>query len=125
MIIYKATQFSRSKKPTTPDEIKRSKKRNEIIVFITFFYVAVELPPNIMIGYFFKPIMALGPIGAVINALFNKIQFSYPAFNIFILYFSNKLFAKEVKLLFQNLNSNLKSGQTKTTQASSSQRNIN
>lgn len=102
IIIYKATRFSRSKKPTTLEEIRRVKKRNEMIktiVFITFLYIIVELPFCIFNGYFYLTVIVYD-YGPTLNALFNTIEFTYPAFNIFILYFSNKLFAKELKHLF-------------------------
>lgn len=102
MIIYKATQFSRLNKPTTADEIKRVRKRTEMIkmiIFITFLYIIVELPCFVFNGYFYSVIIVFD-IGPSINALFNNIEFSYPAFNLFILYTSNKLFANKFKQFF-------------------------
>lgn len=101
MIIYKATRMSRAKKPTTLDEIKRAKKRNEMvktIVFITFLYIAVELPCDVFTGFLYPRVRHI-EFGDTINAFVNNIQFTYPTFNIFTLYFSNKLFATELKLI--------------------------
>jgi hypothetical protein len=104
LIIYKATQFSSgSKKPSTLDEIKRAKRRNEMIktiVVLTLSYVIVELPCFIFNGYFYSTVIVLD-VGTMINALFNNIEFSFPALNFFILYASNKMFAKELKKLLK------------------------
>lgn len=99
MIIYKATRFSRSKKSTAVAEIRRARKRTEMIktiICITFSYTIIELPCFVFNGYFYLTVIVLD-IGELINVMFNNIQFSYPAFNIFILFASNKLFAKELK----------------------------
>lgn len=109
-----ATRFSRLRKATSPDEVKRSKRRTEMIktiMIITFLYIAIELPCNIYSGYFFYVSYSVD-IGSFLNPLINNIQFSYPAFNIFILYFSNKMFAKEIKVLFGLDKPNRYSGNT-------------
>lgn len=38
--------------------------------------------------------------------LINAIQFTYPAFNFFILFFTNKLFEQKVKSLFSGIRIN-------------------
>jgi hypothetical protein len=109
MIIYKATQLSRSKKPTSPDEIKRAKKKHEMIktiIFITLSYILLELPCFIFNGYFYSSIVG-SDIGGIINSMSNNIEFSYPTFNIFILYASNKLFSKEINKLFGSIKNRL------------------
>lgn len=100
-IIYKATRYSRRKMAKNLSEIKREKKRNEMIktiIILTFMYVAIQLPCAIFNGYFYAYVIKLD-VGTTIVALFNIVQFTYPAFNIFILFFSNKIFAREVKKL--------------------------
>lgn len=103
MIMYKATRFSRSNSSLSAIDAKIAKRRNEMVktvIIITFLYIAVQLPSNIVTGYFYDTIKTL-EVGGVINALCNNIQFSYPAFNVGILFISNKLFAKEVKRIFK------------------------
>lgn len=58
----------------------------------------ISLPGAIISGYFFGAIYNLEHGKMAIN-LINAIEFSYPAFSFFVLYFTNKLFSKEVNLL--------------------------
>lgn len=110
MIIFKVIRSSRftisSNKSRSPDEIKRARKKREMIkmiIIITVSYVIVELPCFIFNGYFYSTVMDNMDVADAFDAMFNNIQFSYSAFNIFILYASNKLFAKELKRLFRVL----------------------
>ena len=58
----------------------------------------MSLPGAILTGFFYDQVIVL-EFGQVIVNLINGIQFSYPAFNFVILFFSNKLFAQEVRSL--------------------------
>lgn len=105
-IIYKATQFERHQQPTTETRsAKRKTQMTRMIVFITFLYIITSLPNTIITGYFYNPVVRLD-VGQLIINLINGIHFSYPAFNFFILFFSNKLFAEEVKFMFCRGNRN-------------------
>lgn len=120
IIIYKATQFSRAQKAEashTSSKNKRKTQMTRMIVFITFLYLVMSLPGVIVTGYFFNAIYALDAGPMLIN-LINAFQFSYPAFNFFILFFSNKLFAEEVKTLIFRLRNNAISVATKTNRSS-------
>lgn len=73
------------------------------VVFITFLFFLSSIMSMIVNGYFIPSLVKLN-YGLMIFNLTDSIQFSYPAFNFFILFFSNKVFAKEVKrtLFFQD-----------------------
>jgi len=108
LIIYQANKFTRAQQAvaasTTLFDIGRQKRKTQMtrtILFITFFYVITSLPGIVQAGYFYNPLIAL-EAGQMITSLINSIQFSYPAFNFFLLFFSNKLFANEIKALFHN-----------------------
>lgn len=112
-IIYEATRYSRARRNTsnvvaplqsteTASSMRKKAEMTRTILFITFLYILLSLPSAIVAGYFYNDIIVLN-IGPMIITLVDNIQFSYPAFNFVILYFSNKLFAKEVKLLFSRV----------------------
>ena len=99
-IIYKATQFERHQQPTTETRsAKRKTQMTRMIIFITFLYIVTSLPSTIITGYLYDNVSSLD-VGQMIINLIDGIQFSYPAFNLFILFFSNKLFAEELKRTF-------------------------
>jgi hypothetical protein len=108
-IIYEATRFARAHRNTSNNMIeqsaeitasaRRKAEMTKTILFITFLYIILTLPSVIMSGYYYNDLILL-EIGQMIVTLLNNIQFSFPALNFVILYFSNKLFAKEVKILF-------------------------
>lgn len=81
---------------------------------MTSLFILTSLPSTIVTGYFYTNIV-YQETGQMIVNLVNGIQYSYPAFHFFILYFTNKLFAKEVKHLWL--------GSTKKTNSSTN--NIN
>lgn len=116
MIIYKATQFSRAQKADAAlnsSKNRRKAQMTRMILFITFLYITLSFPGVIVTGYFFGIIYS-HEAGSMIINLLNAIQFSYPALNFFILLFSNKLFAEEVKRLFLRLGNNSVSVTTRT-----------
>lgn len=111
-IIYKATTFQRVKhSPTTSHErsstrsSRRKARMTRTILFITFLYIFATLPSTVITGYYYNYIMKF-EIGQMIINMVNGIQFSYPAFHFFILCFSSKRFAREVKLTCFNLSKN-------------------
>ena len=69
-----------------------------MILLITSLFIAMSLPGAILTGFFYDQVIML-EFGQVIVNLINGIQFSYPAFNFVILFFSNKLFGQEVRAL--------------------------
>ena len=106
LIIYKANRFTKAQKASAASStlisIRRAKRKAQMtktIIFITFLYIATSLPGILQTGYFYTSIIVLDA-GSVIVSLINAVQFSYPALNFFILFFSNKLFADEVKAFF-------------------------
>lgn len=107
LIILKATQFTRARRATNPslNGITRRTQMTRMILFITFLYIMLTLPGAIISGYFFGAIYQLEYGKMAIN-LINDIQFTYPAFNFFILFFTNKLFAQEVKSLYSGIRIN-------------------
>ena len=115
-IIYKATKYERLHKnvvqsqsqPTVVNETRSARKKAEMtrsILIITFLYIIVTLPGTILTGFFFISMMSLD-IGLMLLNIIDIIHFSYPAFNFFILYFSNKLFCQEVKIFFGRMKRN-------------------
>ena len=90
MIIWKATRFERV---------------STTILIITFLFVLTSLPSNVAIGYFYDELVDISE-GQLIHNIVVGIQMSYPAFNLFILYFSNKLFAQDVKSIIFRAHSN-------------------
>ena len=66
------------------------------ILIITFLFALTSLPSNVAIGYFYDELVDISE-GQLIHNIVVGIQMTYPAFNLFILYFSNKLFAQNVK----------------------------
>lgn len=110
VIIYKANLFARSQRdnvthPMASNAItdapgsRRKAQMTKTILTITFIYIILELPCSIITGYFYFDIISLDG-GYLYQALVNNIQFSFSAFNFFILYFSNKLFKKAVDEVF-------------------------
>lgn len=105
LIIYKATQFQRAQRVSAAStsaaaaaSIRRKAEMTRTVFTITVFYILSSIPNTIAAGYYLS-ILQL-PTGQMIANLSNGFQATYQAFNFFILYFSNKLFAKEVKSLF-------------------------
>ena len=106
LIIYKATRFSESNTNSnthtnSASETQRNKRKTQMtrmILLITSLFIAMSLPGAILTGFFYDQVIML-EFGQVIVNLINGIQFSYPAFNFVILFFSNKLFAQELRSL--------------------------
>ena len=87
---------------------KRKVQINQMILFMTFLYMVVSIPSIVVIGFLFGHIIALDA-GSLILNIINAIQFSYPALNYFILFFSNRKFSHEArKILFGSRNNNVK-----------------
>lgn len=113
LIIYKATQYSRSHKSygngntSTASHMRSNRKKTQMtkmILFVTFFYIALTLPEEIYSGYFFDSVSELS-FGQMITNIIDAVQFAYPSFHIFILFFSNKQFAQEVKEMILRIKS--------------------
>jgi Na+/H+ antiporter NhaC len=108
-IIYEATRYARAQQnesnlvvpsPRTKDTGAAKKaEMTRTIILITFLYILLTLPGAIIAGYFYNTLI-VSDIGSIFIILSSNIQFIYQAFNFFILYFTNKLFAKEVRRLF-------------------------
>lgn len=106
MIIWKATRFQRSQfisglsKSTTSESnktgVKRKREMTRTILVISFVFVVISLPANVIVGYYLGFMMSEQEGQLVFNFVVG-LQMSYPAFNFFILFFSNKLFSQEVK----------------------------
>lgn len=125
LIIYKATRFERVRVEAA--ELRAAKRKAEMtrtILFMTFLYILVTLPSTIVTGYYFLTIL-LSDSGPLIITLIDALQFSYPALNFFILFFSNKLFAEEVKIFLGGIRERnfARTTQTKTNQSSLQQTN--
>lgn len=99
LIIWKATQFSRSQRGSNMSlNTKRKVQMTRMILFITFLYIGVSVPSMIVTGWLYGHIVSL-KAGVLITNLLNCFVFSYPALNFFILYLTNKLFAVETRSL--------------------------
>ena len=105
MIIWKATRFQRSQfisrlSKSTSDSnktgVKRKREMTRTILVISFVFVFISLPANVIVGYYLGFMMSEQE-GQLVFNLVVGLQMSYPAFNFFILFFSNKLFSQEVK----------------------------
>jgi hypothetical protein len=107
LIILKATQFTRARRATNPslNGVARRTQMTRMILLITFLFILLTLPSAIISGYFFGAIYQLEYGKMAIN-LINAIQFTYPVFNFFIMFFTNKLFEQEVKSLFSGIRIN-------------------
>jgi hypothetical protein len=101
MIIWKATRFERVSTTQTAETnlavIRRKREMTKTILIIKFLFALASLPSNVAIGYFNDELISLGLVGQLLYNILIGIQMTYPAFNLFILYFSNKLFAQAVK----------------------------
>lgn len=111
-IIFKATQYKRTQTKIKPalslSETRSTRKKAKMtrsILIITFLYIFVTLPGTLVTGFFFNEMMSL-EIGLLLLDLIDLLHFIYPAFNFFILFFSNKLFCQEVKFFFVKGNRN-------------------
>lgn len=105
LLIYKSTRFNGTIAHQTACKQKSIKRKTEMtrtILLVTFIYAALVLPTSIVDEYFYSDIIDLD-IGQMIICLICVIQFSYSSLNFFLLFFSNKLFAFEVKQLFSFL----------------------
>lgn len=105
LIIYKATSYERGQKSveshsktTETRKNKRKAQMTRAILILTFIFIMATLPSTIITGYLYDEVIHL-EIGQIIINLIDGIQFSYPAFNFFILFFSNKLFEEQVRNL--------------------------
>ena len=119
LIILKATQYQRAQKAKGIANSKSDRKKSQMtksILFLTFFYIALVLPDLLYIGYFCY-IIDFNYAKMMAN-LTNFIQFFFSSFSIFILYFSNKQFAKEVKMTIFRMKSNEVSSMTGTKRQS-------
>jgi hypothetical protein len=111
MIIYKATRFSRTQYLSSNNKCPnqegynnnkttinaRKAQMTRTILTITFLYICLTLPPAIITGFFYPNVIALDLIGPMLINLIDNITFSFPAFNFFILLYSNRLFANEFR----------------------------
>ena len=77
----------------------------KMILFLTFLYILVSLPQEIYSAYFYDEVNEMN-YGLMVTNIIDTLQFTYPAFHIFILYFSNKQFAIEVKDILLRAKSN-------------------
>ena len=93
LIIWKATRFERVQNTS---QMRRKREMTKTILLITFLFVIITLPANVVVGFFYTDLLIIYE-GQMIFDLVVGIQMSYPAFNFFILFFSNKLFSQEVK----------------------------
>lgn len=96
LIIYKSTRFSNKVTSLSGNSAKRKAEMTRTILLMAFIYIALVLPTTICSNYFYNNIVALDA-GTIILGILTFIQFSYPAFNFFILFYNNKLFAQEAK----------------------------
>ena len=109
MIIWKATRFERVSTTQTADTnlavIRRKREMTKTILIITFLFALTSLPSSVAIGYFNDQLSVFNEGQLLYNILIG-IQMTYPAFNLFILYFSNKLFVQNVKSIIFRGHSN-------------------
>lgn len=114
-IIFKATQFQRSQRVAavssslmaagSTSSSKRKAEMTRTVYTITFFYIITTLPSSLVAGYYYGEIIML-PIGQMVVNIVNAVQSIYQSCNFFVLYFTNKLFAKELKILLSGMRLN-------------------
>ena len=101
LIIYKATKFERiqkeSKNVSSEAASRKKAHMTRTILFLTFLFIATSLPGTIITGYFYWDVTKSN-LGRLIINLVDGVQFSFPAFNFFILFFTNKQFAQQVNV---------------------------
>lgn len=104
-----ANQFSRTQRASAAQstlasirQAKRKAQMTKTILLITFIYIIATLPGILQTGYFYT-IVIVYDWGPMFVSLINAIHFTYPAFNFFTLYFTNKLFADEIRKRLVNL----------------------
>lgn len=101
LIVYEATKYERSQRTLQSINKKKTKMIRTILILTTMFIVT-SLPSTIVAGYFYFYIIQLDFWMIIINFI-DGVQFSFPAFNFFILFLSNKLFAKSSRKFFKIL----------------------
>lgn len=120
LIIYKATHFDRTHSEAVASsnrngiinknrDIKRQ-KRNKLqmtrtILCITILFIVLTTPGVFINGVFYNQLRSLNFVQMLVN-IATGFSFSYQAFNFFILYFSNKMFAAQVKVCLFGTNEN-------------------
>lgn len=82
---------------------QRKVQLTRMILLLTFLYVIISLPDFILYGYYYSSLYKLYYGQMIVNIL-NAVHFSYPAFQIFILYYSNNRFAREFKKIVKTVN---------------------
>ena len=117
LIILKATHYERSQKANgnvNAANVHSDRKKAQMtrtILFLTFFFIALALPDQLYFGYLYS-IIDQNIYGTMMGNLMDFVQFFFSSFHIFILYFSNKQFAKEVKEIIFRFKSNRVSSTT-------------
>ena len=112
LIIYKATSYNRAQNvrlaaaagssvANTDTGAKRKQEMTRTILITTFSLVIFTMPSALLTAFFYKTVIAL-EAGQMLVNLIDDIHFTFPAFNFFILYWTNKLFAKEIKTIIQS-----------------------
>lgn len=128
VIIYKATRFDRVQRlnaesitisrPTSASTKRRKMEMTRSILLITFLYIALVFPSTVIQTYFYTPILGLAYGRIIINLLY-FFQFSYSGFNFIILFFTNKLFAQQVKVIIFRQDKDKKTVSTRNNQNTS------
>ena len=119
LIILKATHYERSQKAsgnvnaTNMHSDRKKAQMTRTILFLTFFFIALALPDQLYFGYLYS-IIDQNLYGTMMGNLMDFIQFFFSSFHIFILYFSNKQFAKELNATIFRVKSNQVSSMTGT-----------
>lgn len=119
LIILKATHYERSQKAngnvnaTNMHSERKKAQMTRTILFLTFFFIALALPDQLYFGYLYS-IIDQNFYGTMMGNLMDFVQFFFSSFHIFILYFSNKQFAKEVNATVFRVKSNQVSSMTGT-----------
>lgn len=96
LIIYKATRFERTHHQLVD---KRKSQMTKSILIITFLYVVTSLPGTVYNAYQFVNLQSSELDDGVDDFVYG-IQFSFQSFNFFILFFTNRVFAKAVREKF-------------------------
>lgn len=101
-IIYKATDYQR--KHATPLGAKKdanlSSRRSQMtftILLTTFLFIAFSLPDAIVSGYFYPQLIGLRS-GRLAIQFLDCLTFTFPSLNFFTLLYSNRAFARELKV---------------------------
>jgi hypothetical protein len=96
LLIYRTCKTGT--KTSTEQNKSKKKMMTLFIIIMTLFFIILTLPSSIAGGYFLKVLLSTDA-GYTVLFFCDCLAFSYHAFNIIVLYFANKQFKRELKVM--------------------------